>query len=263
MRVALVHDDPAKLAIADEYLRLCHADSLRDQSRERARVMNGESLLIPVFTEENCAGLASDSRQLELLRALGLSSMMVVPLLVAGRVLGTITLCTAESQRHYDEVDLQLAQELAARAANAVEHARLLERAEAGNAAKVEFLRTVNHELRQPLNAIGGLLQLWDLGLRGELTQTQQGDLERIKRNQLQLTHLIEDLLSFARLEAGKLVVRHEEVRLASVLEGVTAALALELDSRSTFGAESIFTVRLCTTSSPPIDASAEVDSSR
>lgn len=231
-RVALVHDDPATLAIADEYLRLYLADSLRDESRERARVMNGESLLIPVVTDEMYAGLASDSRQLELLRAIGLSSVMVVPLSVAGRVLGTMTLCTAESQRHYDEVDLQLAHELAARAANAVEHARLLERAEAGNAAKVEFLRTVSHELRQPLNAIGGLLQLWDLGLRGELTQTQQGDLERIKRNQLQLTHLIEDLLSFARLDAGKLVVRHQELRLAPVLEGVTAALALELDSR-------------------------------
>ncbi|MEP7085827.1 MAG: HAMP domain-containing sensor histidine kinase, partial [Gemmatimonadota bacterium] len=51
-------------------------------------------------------------------------------------------------------------------------------------------------------------------------------------RNQLQLTHLIEDLLSFARLDAGKLVVRHEQVRLAPVLEGVTAALAIDLDSK-------------------------------
>ncbi len=231
-RVALVHDDPGKLTIAAEYLRLSLVDLLRDRPRERARVMNGESLLIPVFTEEMYAGLASDSRQLELLRALGLSSMMVVPLAVAGRVLGTMTLCTAESQQHYDDVDLQLPQELAGRAANAVEHARLLERAEAGNAAKAEFLRTVSHELRQPLNAIGGLLQLWDLGLRGELNQTQRSDLDRIKRNQLQLAHLIEDLLSFARLDAGKLVVRQEEVRLASVLEGVTAAIALDLDSR-------------------------------
>ncbi|MEP6990408.1 MAG: HAMP domain-containing sensor histidine kinase [bacterium] len=108
----------------------------------------------------------------------------------------------------------------------------MLERAEAANAAKTEFLRTVSHELRQPLNAMAGLLQLWELGLRGTLSPQQVDDLERIKRNQQQLATLIEDLLSVARLEAGKLSVTSEPVAIASLLEGLRAAVSLDLDAR-------------------------------
>lgn len=104
--------------------------------------------------------------------------------------------------------------------------------AEGANAAKTEFLRNVSHELRQPLNAIGGLLQLWELGLRGEFSEQQTDDIERIKRNQQQLSSLIEDLLSFARLEAGKLEVKQVRVLVNSVLDGLTSAISLDLEAR-------------------------------
>ena len=87
-------------------------------------------------------------------------------------------------------------------------------------------IRSISHA------GASGLRQLWELGLRGTLNDAQQHDLERIKRNQLQLTHLVEDLLSFARLEAGKLLVKQETVLVASVLEGVASALAVDVEAR-------------------------------
>lgn len=112
------------------------------------------------------------------------------------------------------------------------ERTRLLEEAQAANAAKSEFLRTVSHELRQPLNAIGGLLELWELGLRGALSEQQQLDLGRIKRNQRQLANLIEDLLSFARLEAGRLEVDLVPVPVNAVFDELTFAVAFDVEKR-------------------------------
>ena len=231
-RVALVHEDASKVALAEQYRLLYPPDLGDEQPRGLADALRGRSVLIPVITEEMLAAGARDAQHLAMIRSLGLVSIMVVPLVAGSTVLGTITLCTGESGRHYDEADLRLAEDLASRAASAVEHARLLENAEAANAAKSEFLRTVSHELRQPLNAIGGLLQLWELGLRGELNPQQEQDIERIKRNQQQLSGLIEDLLSFARLEAGKLEVKQTSVRVSAALEALTSAVLLDVEAK-------------------------------
>ena len=79
----------------------------------------------------------------------------------------------------------------------------------------------MSHELRTPLNGIAGYVDLLLLGVRGELTPGQQGDLERIRFNQQHLGSLIEDVLSFARIDAGKLVVVRVSVPVGEVLRSV------------------------------------------
>ena len=63
----------------------------------------------------------------------------------------------------------------------------------------------MSHELRTPLNAIGGYVELLDLGIHGPLAEAQRGALARITANQRHLLTLINDILSFARLEAGSI----------------------------------------------------------
>ena len=75
--------------------------------------------------------------------------------------------------------------------------------AEEANRAKTQFLATMSHELRTPLNAISGYAELLSLGLRGPTTPEQQEDLGRIMRSQRHLLSVINDILNFARLEAG------------------------------------------------------------
>jgi signal transduction histidine kinase len=80
---------------------------------------------------------------------------------------------------------------------------RARDAADAANRAKGAFLATMSHELRTPLNAISGHVQLLEMGLHGAVTDAQQDALGRVQRAQRHLLRLINDILNFARLEAG------------------------------------------------------------
>jgi signal transduction histidine kinase len=75
----------------------------------------------------------------------------------------------------------------------------LADEAEDANRAKTAFLGAMSHELRAPLNAIGGYIELLDMGLRGPVTEDQRADFARVKANQQHLALLITEVLNFAR----------------------------------------------------------------
>ncbi|MEX1186639.1 MAG: ATP-binding protein [Gemmatimonadaceae bacterium] len=76
--------------------------------------------------------------------------------------------------------------------------------AEAGNRSKSDFLAAMSHELRTPLNAIAGYTELMQAGVSGPLTEAQHDQLSRIQRSQRHLLGIINDILNFSRIEAGK-----------------------------------------------------------
>lgn len=122
--VALAHVDPAKVAFG-ERLRERFPDD-PESPRGAARVIRtGEAQLYPDIPERLLEETARSPEHLELLRSLGLSSVMIVPMTSRGRTLGAITLVTGESGRSFGEEDLSLARELARRAATAVDNARV------------------------------------------------------------------------------------------------------------------------------------------
>jgi len=94
-----------------------------------------------------------------------------------------------------------------------------LQAAEEANRAKSQFLANMSHELRTPLNAIGGYVELIDLGIRGPVTDAQRADFARIQRAQHHLLGLINNLLNFARLEAGRVEFHTEAVSLNAALD--------------------------------------------
>jgi signal transduction histidine kinase len=104
------------------------------------------------------------------------------------------------------------------------QHARA--EAELASRAKSDFLAVMSHELRTPLNAIGGYAQLMEMGLHGPVTDAQKEALGRIERSQAHLLTLINDVLSFARIDAGQVQYAVEDVPVHETLaelEGMTA----------------------------------------
>jgi PAS domain S-box-containing protein len=100
--------------------------------------------------------------------------------------------------------------------------------AEEANHVKSMFLARMSHDLRTPLNAIGGYADLVELGIQGPVTERQVESMHRIKRAKEFLLTLINDILSFARLESGQVRLRIADVPVSETLEGLGALIETE-----------------------------------
>lgn len=105
--------------------------------------------------------------------------------------------------------------------------------AEAANRAKSDFLAVMSHELRTPLNAIAGFTALIAMGIRGPVTPEQQSDLERIQRSQVALLALINDLLSFAKLESGSVHYETRDIVADTALAAASEFVELQLRAKA------------------------------
>jgi signal transduction histidine kinase len=175
--------------------------------------------------------LAAEPGDLQALRRLHLSSLITVPLTARAETLGTLTLAFGPSGRRHTAADLQIAAELAHRAAIALENALLhramreaMERAQDANRSselasrtKDEFLGVVSHELRTPLNAVLGWSQLLRGPCASDPAVLAKG-LRVIDRNARAQAKLIEDILDVSRIITGKLRLELRPLELESVI---------------------------------------------
>jgi signal transduction histidine kinase/CheY-like chemotaxis protein len=181
----------------------------------------------------------------EATRQFGFKSYVCVPLRGRDEIMGALSLAFTDSGRRYTQADLLLAQNLAGRAAVAIENARLFETrralaesehaartaAEEASRLKDEFLATLSHELRAPLTAIVGWTHLLQRGSPGGDEGLRQG-LAVIDRNIKLLLQLIDDLLDMSRIVAGKLRLDVQTVDLAEVIANAVAAVQPAADAK-------------------------------
>ncbi|MCC5623433.1 PAS domain S-box protein, partial [Nostoc sp. CHAB 5715] len=122
-RLPIAHTDPSKAELARKLQE--YATDYKGASAITRVLQTGQSELISDISDSLLVASTQNQEHLELVRQLRMKSVMIVPLIAQGRVFGTISFVTAESDRRYDRTDLTLATEISHRAALAVENARL------------------------------------------------------------------------------------------------------------------------------------------
>lgn len=228
--VPAAHADPQRVELVRRLDR-DHPPSPEVEGGIHDVARTGRSTLLVDTSPEAVVGPSGSAKETELVEALGLRSVMIVPLRSRDRILGAMTLVSGDAMRRYGRRDLELAEELAARAALALDHAILLEaermarreaeearrEAEEASRAKTDFLAVMSHELRTPLNAIVGYGDLLESEVAGPVTEGQRRHLARIRASAWQLLELIEEILSLSRIEAGRAEVVWEEMEAGEV----------------------------------------------
>ena len=218
-----------EFVIADERLREV-AEALKrypprptSESPAMQAIRGGVPLMARDCPPEVLDRSAQNAEHRALLGRLGVQSYIMAPLTARGRTLGLISFGTLSPARRFDERDLDLAVEVARRAALALDNARLYRLAQEANRLKEEFLATLSHELRTPLNALLGWTHM--LKHRSGDDEFRVRALDSIERNAQAQAVLIDDLLDASRITTGKLKVDAKPVDLHPVVAAAVEAI--------------------------------------
>ncbi len=177
-------------------------------------IRSGESLLVPVLTAER---IRADMK-LQYWPYLGtVTSLLIAPLRARGRVFGHVTLLRDAPGPPYTAEDQAFLEDLAARASECIENARLYGLAQAAVAARDEFLSIASHELRTPLTALklaAQNLKRVALATCGDAADQVRRAVDAAERQGARLEKLVSALLDVSRIQAGRLELSLEEVDL-------------------------------------------------
>jgi PAS domain S-box-containing protein len=218
--VATAHPNPEKL----EWAKMLNEKYPPDWSSSTGApnvIRTGKSELYSEIPEDLLKKAAKNDEHYSLLMKLKIKSAMVVPLKARGKIFGAITFIGAESGRRYTKADLKFAEDLADRAAIAIDNSILYLESTNAVKAREDFLSVASHELKTPLSSIKMQIQM----LKRAIDQQNVVQPEKLAKAILisgrqidRLTNLVDNLLDVSRIEAGKLSFNFEEVNLSELI---------------------------------------------
>ncbi len=228
--LALRHRDGEKQRIVEMATQRSRGRGFLTRMNDVLRA--GEPVLRQGLDAAELERLAPDEATLLDLRALDLRAIVIAPLLVRRRVLGTLTLGSSDPSRRYDLPTLDAITDVAHRIGWAVDNGRLFHHVRRAVRAREDLLAAVSHDLRTPLSAIG--LAAEALLSAGPVTghPASRRCCEKILRNARQMEHLIRDLLDFSRLENGRLRVERAPQPILEIVRYALDAVAPRASGR-------------------------------
>jgi signal transduction histidine kinase len=233
-RVSVVHRDPAKAELVRRYREGFPPDEHPVGGGSVFRT--GKAALVARVGEEQLLASSQSPEHAEVLRGLGLHSLILAPMRVRDHHLGMISLVRTDDPPFGDE-DLALAEEIAGRAALAIENGLLYQaerearvRAEEADRRKDEFLGTLAHELRNPLAALTTTLALMERV--GPADDRNVRLRNTCSRQVTQLARLVDDVLDVSRITRGKISLRREPLDFGAALTAAAASTAAQAEAR-------------------------------
>ena len=219
-RMAAVAREPRNRPLAEELLRFTPP---RGPDSPIWRVLEtGRSELLPEMTQATLEAAAQNAEHRAVLERVGPRSVMLVALKARERTLGALTAVSHDPARRYTEHDLRFLEDLAWRAALAVDNARLFRRAEQAVEARDEFVAIATHELRTPLSALSlqlvSLQRAMEAGRMPTPEQLRQS-LVKARRQTEWLGQLVHHLLDVSRISTGRMELEREQVELRELVE--------------------------------------------
>jgi PAS domain S-box-containing protein len=226
-RLKVVNGDASMAWACDVFRRL--APDRKPQGLISEVLDNGLPVLVSHLSAPDVTALFQGEERLAAPGAARPLSGMATPLVAGGKLLGVLALLSAAPSRVYGAEDMRLANEVAQRAALAVENARLYRAAQRALRDREEVLGIVAHDLRNPLATILMQTHL----IRRRATEREKKPPERIERAVSRMNRLIQDLLDVARVEAGRLTVAQDSLSVRQVVRDALEAHRAEASSRS------------------------------
>lgn len=197
----------------------------------------GEAKIACDMSDESLKELFENAEDREMIRTLAVSSFIAVPIRTRDKILGAITMVNATDERICGPDELSLAEELAQRAALALDNAGLYKSAqnarrdaERANRAKDQFLAMLSHELRTPLTPV--LTSVLALENEPSLSDAAHDSLQMIRRNVELEARLIDDLLDLTRISKGKVRLSLELVDAHALLRNALEICAHEIKQK-------------------------------
>ncbi|PTL82111.1 AAA family ATPase [Vitiosangium sp. GDMCC 1.1324] len=230
-RISGAHKDPAKEPLLEELRR--RYPPRWDSAHPSVRVLRtGEPLLFPELFGEDIRKLTVDDEHARLSRELEARSSMIVPLVARGQTLGVLNAVSSTPGRHYGGADLKLVQEVARRAAIAIDNARLYRKTQEAIRVRDEFLSVASHELNTPVTSLTLTLQTMDRAFQSGRSidpQTMGRLVERALSQGTRLRRLNKELLDVSRIHEERLPLELEDVDLGALVREVVEQFKLEL----------------------------------
>ncbi len=219
-RLAVRHQDPEMEAAVMQLYRRYPPGEGKQYGAPQV-IASGEPMWLPDFNAA-IPQVARDAEHARLLEALGLKSFICVPMHSHGHVFGALTFATAESGRRYSELQLRAAEDLAGRAAVAIENAQLVEALHEADRRKNEFLAMLAHELRNPLAPVRNAVEI--LRARPGLSADERWVSDVIDRQVRRMSRLVDDLMDISRITNNRIELRREPIALEDVVREAVEA---------------------------------------
>jgi PAS domain S-box-containing protein len=203
-QVAIAHKNPSKVKWA-KALRKADPPDLNAPRGVPHVLKTGKAEFYPFITDEMITKLAKNKKQLQLLRQVGFTSAMIVPLFIKGKTVGGISFVTTETKRQFTESDLIMAQEIASRASLALENAGLYRASQEAVSLRDNFISIASHELKTPVTSVKIFTQVLQQHSEQIGDEEAKKHLTKMDKQLNKLIELIYNLLNISKIQAGRM----------------------------------------------------------